>query len=111
MVVSYLIVTLLIYLTDYLGSGYLFSFTVLFIIMFFILLIEIKPIYKFEDIGVFDLRVCYNGEWFVSRELPSRVVEEILHHENIGKELKECMSDIIKNKGNIDFYDLICLVR
>ncbi|MFS1539025.1 MAG: YlaC family protein [Candidatus Phlomobacter fragariae] len=30
------------------------------------LLFDIKPVYHFKDIGILDLRVCYNREWFVT---------------------------------------------
>lgn len=71
-----------------------------------ILMMEIKPVFKFEDIGVLDLRVCYNGEWFFSRALSTQAIDEILNNKNISDDFKLRFKHIISNKGEIDFYDV-----
>ena len=73
--------------------------------MFAMLLIEIRPVYRFEDIGVLDLRVCYNGEWYFTRAL-SPYAQQLLDEPSIGAALKQKMRVIIGNKGEIDFYDV-----
>lgn len=74
--------------------------------MFAMLLIEIRPVYRFEDIGVLDLRVCYNGEWYFTRALSPYAVQQLLDEPSIGAALKQKMRVIIGNKGEIDFYDV-----
>lgn len=106
MLTSYFFVLILMYLTPYFGTGYMIAFTVFFVLMSAILMMEIKPIFRFEDIGILDLRVCYNGEWFFSRALSAQAIEEILNNKNISDEFKLRFKHIISNKGEIDFYDV-----
>ncbi|WP_038826235.1 YlaC family protein [Yersinia pestis] len=106
MLVSYVFVLVLMYLTPYFGTGYMIAFTVFFVVMSAILMMEIKPVFKFEDIGVLDLRVCYNGEWFFSRALSTHAIDEILNNKNISDDFKLRFKHIISNKGEIDFYDV-----
>lgn len=67
---------------------------------------EIKPVYRFEDIGVLDLRVCYNGEWYFTRALPSHAVADLLAEPSISPLLKARVREILANKGEVDFYDV-----
>ncbi|CNE33537.1 YlaC family protein [Yersinia nurmii] len=106
MLVSYFFVLILMLLTPYFGTYYVIGFTAFFVIMSAILLMEIKPIFKFEDIGVLDLRVCYNGEWFFSRALSPEAVAKLLENKNINDDFKNKIKRIIENKGEIDFYDV-----
>ncbi|CQJ55542.1 Inner membrane protein ylaC [Yersinia rohdei] len=94
------------YLTPYFGTGYMIAFTLFFVLMSAILMMEIKPVFKFEDIGVLDLRVCYNGEWFFSRALSTQAIEEILNSKDISDDFKLRFKNILSNKGEIDFYDV-----
>ena len=75
------------------------------------LLLEIKPVYRYEDIGVLDLRVCYNGEWYFSRELSEDAVRQILSAESVSAGVKNRIESIVKNKGFVDFYDVYDLAR
>ncbi|CNH08284.1 Inner membrane protein ylaC [Yersinia aldovae] len=106
MLISYIFVLVLMYLTPYFGSGYMIAFTAFFALMSAILMMEIKPVFKFEDIGILDLRVCYNGEWFFSRALSTQAIDEILNNKNISDDFKLRFKHIINNKGEIDFYDV-----
>lgn len=106
MLVSYFFVLVLMYLTPYFGTGYMIAFTAFFVLMSAILMMEIKPVFKFEDIGILDLRVCYNGEWFFSRALSTQAIDEILNSKNISDDFKLRVKNIINNKGEIDFYDV-----
>lgn len=94
------------YLTPYFGTGYMVAFTLFFVLMSAVLMMEIKPVFKFEDIGILDLRVCYNGEWFFSRALSTQAIDEILNSKNISDDFKIRFKHIISNKGEIDFYDV-----
>ncbi|OWF81789.1 hypothetical protein B4900_02435 [Yersinia rohdei] len=106
MLISYFFVLILMYLTPYFGTGYMIAFTLFFVLMSAILMMEIKPVFKFEDIGVLDLRVCYNGEWFFSRALSTQAIEEILNSKDISDDFKLRFKNILSNKGEIDFYDV-----
>lgn len=66
MLILYFFVLVLMYLIFYFGIGYMVVFIVFFVLMFVVFMMEIKFVFKFEDIGIFDLCVCYNGEWFFS---------------------------------------------
>ncbi|MCK8538013.1 YlaC family protein [Yersinia ruckeri] len=106
MLISYFFVLVLMVLTPYFGTYYVIGFTVFFVFMSAILLMEIKPVFKFEDIGVLDLRVCYNGEWFFSRAVSMEAVDKLLNNSNINDDFKNRIKRIIENKGEIDFYDV-----
>ena len=106
MLISYFFVLVLMYLTPYFGTGYMIAFTIFFVLMSAVLMMEIKPVFKFEDIGILDLRVCYNGEWFFSRALSQQAIDEILNSKSISDEFKIRFKHIISNKGEIDFYDV-----
>ncbi|WP_145492084.1 YlaC family protein [Yersinia rohdei] len=106
MLISYFFVLILMYLTPYFGTGYMIAFTLFFVLMSAILMMEIKPVFKFEDIGVLDLRVCYNGEWFFSRALSTQAIEEILNSKDISDDFKLRFKNILSNKGEIYFYDV-----
>ena len=62
MVITYLLAAILIYYTPYFGLYWTISFTLLFVLLAAALLFDIKPTYRFQDIGILDLRICYNGE-------------------------------------------------
>ncbi|NHB97048.1 YlaC family protein [Photorhabdus stackebrandtii] len=106
MFVSYLTLAALIWYAPYFGLLSLLAFTVLFIVMAAVLLFEIKPIYRFDDIGVLDLRVCYNGEWFVSEKISDQAIKELHLHPHVPLAIKDEINRIIKMKGEIHFYDV-----
>ncbi|MBS9426828.1 YlaC family protein [Photorhabdus akhurstii] len=106
MVVSYLLLAALIWYAPYFSSLSLLAFTVLFIIMSAVLLFEIKPVYRFDDIGVLDLRVCYNGEWFVSEKISDCAIKELCSHPHVPLAIKDEIKRIIQMKGEIHFYDV-----
>ncbi|MDE9571648.1 YlaC family protein, partial [Xenorhabdus bovienii] len=74
-----------------------------------VLLFDIKPVYHFEDIDVLDLRVCYNGEWFVSEQVSQKAVNQILTHPQVPSEIKNDIKYIMKKKQSICFYDVFML--
>ncbi|OQV64412.1 membrane protein, partial [Serratia nematodiphila DZ0503SBS1] len=75
----------------YMGIYAFLGFTAFVLFMFAMLLIEIRPVYRFEDIGVLDLRVCYNGEWYFTRALSPYAVQQLLDEPSIGAALKQKM--------------------
>ncbi|OCQ53707.1 Inner membrane protein YlaC [Photorhabdus australis subsp. thailandensis] len=106
MLISYLFLATLIWYAPYFGLFSLLGFTILFIVMATVLLFEIRPVYRFDDIGVLDLRVCYNGEWFVSEKISDYALEEILFHPHVPLTMKDEIKHIMKLKGEIHFYDV-----
>ena len=106
MVLSYLLLAALLIYSPYFGVISLTLFTLMFIVMAGILLFDIKPIYKFDDIGVLDLRVCYNGEWYTFEKLSDEAINEIRQHPAIPAQIKEDINDIIRTKQEIHFYDV-----
>ena len=98
MVLSYLLLAALLIYSPYFGVISLTLFTLMFIVMAGILLFDIKPIYKFDDIGVLDLRVCYNGEWYNTRFVPSSLIDSILHSPSVDSEHKAQLQKMISRK-------------
>lgn len=56
----------------------LLGFTAFVLFKLATLLIKIRPLCCFEVIGVLDLRVYFNGEWYCIRELPPHAVQKLL---------------------------------
>lgn len=106
MFVGYLAVVAVMYPVPYMGLLAFFGFTAFVLFMFAMLLLEIKPVYRFEDIGVLDLRVCYNGEWYFTRALSPQAVQALLDEPSVSMALKARVQEIIAHKGEIDFYDV-----
>jgi len=111
MLVGYIAVGIVMYVSPYMGIGWFIGFTAFLVFMSAMLLLEIKPVYRYEDIGVLDLRVCYNGEWYFSRELSEDAVQQILSAESVSAGVKNRIESIVKNKGFVDFYDVYDLAR
>ncbi|MDU6410779.1 MAG: YlaC family protein [Yersiniaceae bacterium] len=111
MLAGYVAVGVVMYYAPYMGLGWFAGFTAFLVLVSGGLLLDIKPVYRYEDIGVLDLRVCYNGEWYFSREVPVHAVEEILAHPQVAQPIKARMQEIIRHKGAIDFYDIYDLAR
>ncbi|MFI8418065.1 YlaC family protein [Serratia sp. NPDC078593] len=106
MFAGYFAVIAVMYPVPYMGTWSFIGFTAFVLFMFAMLLIEIKPTYRFEDIGVLDLRVCYNGEWFFTRALSSTAVAELFAEPAISHRLKTRLQQILASKGELDFYDV-----
>ncbi|AOM39473.1 YlaC family protein [Xenorhabdus hominickii] len=109
MVISYAFLAMLMWYAPYFGAWSLFAFTITFIAMAAVLLFDIKPIYHFEDIDVLDLRVCYNGEWFVNEPVSENAINKILAHPRVPNEVKNDIKHIIKRKHVICFYDVFMI--
>lgn len=111
MLVGYIAVGVVMYVSPYMGLGWFIGFTAFLVFMSAMLLLEIKPVYRYEDIGVLDLRVCYNGEWYFSRELSEDAVQQILKAESVSASVKKRIESIVQHKGFVDFYDVYDLAR
>jgi hypothetical protein len=111
MLVGYIAVGIVMYVSPYMGIGWFIGFTAFLVFMSAMLLLEIKPVYRYEDIGVLDLRVCYNGEWYFSRELSADAVQQILSSGSVSARIKNRIESIVSHKGFVDFYDVYDLAR
>lgn len=111
MLVGYILVGIVMYVSPYMGLGWFAGFTAFLLFMSAMLLMEIKPTYRYEDIGVLDLRVCYNGEWYFSREISSDAVAQLLSSKEVSPRIKNRIEAIVRNKGAIDFYDVYDVAR
>lgn len=82
-------------------------FAILNVFFFF----DINPRYRYSDIDVLDLRVCYNGEWYNTRYVPSTLIEKILCSPRIELEQKFLLNNMLSKKGDVSFYDIYSLTR
>lgn len=111
MLAGYILVGIVMYVSPYMGLGWFAGFTAFLLFMSAMLLMEIKPTYRYEDIGVLDLRVCYNGEWYFIREISDDAVQQLLASNDVSPNIKKRIETIVRNKGAIDFYDVYDLAR
>ena len=81
---------------------------VLFVILNGFFFFDVAPRYRYEDIDVLDFRVCYNGEWYNTRFVPSSLIDSILHSPS---EHKTQLQKMISRKGELSFYDVFTLTR
>lgn len=82
---------------------------VLFVLMNGFFFFDVNPRYKYEDIDVLDLRVCYNGEWYNTRYVPTSLIDAILHSPRVDEEKKSLLNAMINHKGSLSFYDIFSL--
>ena len=111
MFAGYIAVGIVMYASPYMGLGWFAGFTTFLLFMAAMLLLEINPVYRYEDIDVLDLRVCYNGEWYFSREISADAVAQLLASDSVDNQVKSHIQAIIANKGTVDFYDVYDLAR
>ncbi|QKJ88685.1 Membrane protein [Paramixta manurensis] len=109
MYVCYALCVALIFTTEFLGWPAFWGATVFVLLMSFLMLLDINPKYRFEDIDTLDLRVCYNGEWYYVRTLSDEAVSEILNHPTTPDNVKEGVKKLLSLKGEVDFYDVYSL--
>ncbi len=82
-------------------------FAVLNVFFFF----DVNPRYRYSDIDVLDLRVCYNGEWYNTRNVPTTLINDILHSPLVDDEQKSLLNTMLDRKGELSFYDVYSLTR
>lgn len=86
------------------------------LVLLFILLngfffFDVAPRYRYEDIDVLDLRVCYNGEWYNTRFVPQELIHTILHSPRVTESQKNQLQKMVATKGELSFYDIFTLTR
>ncbi|CBG87293.1 YlaC family protein [Citrobacter rodentium] len=84
---------------------------VLFILLNGFFFFDVAPRYRYEDIDVLDLRVCYNGEWYNTRFVPPTLINTILHSPRVANEHKTQLQKMLSRKGELSFYDIFTLAR
>ncbi len=70
---------------------------------------DVNPQYRYEDIDVLDLRVCYNGEWYNTRTVPQELVERILSAPDVPAGQKNALRKMASTKSALSFYDIFLL--
>lgn len=101
--------TLVVMLTSETLVDSVWLLVVLFVLMNGFFFFDVNPRYKYEDIDVLDLRVCYNGEWYNTRYVPPSLIDAILHSPRVEPEKKSLLSAMVNSKGNLSFYDIFSL--
>lgn len=92
-------------------AGEAWLLIVLFAILNVFFFFDVNPRYRYSDIDVLDLRVCYNGEWYNTRNVPSTLINDILHSPQVDDEQKSLLNKMLDQKGELSFYDVYSLTR
>ncbi|MDW8845450.1 YlaC family protein [Erwinia sp. P7711] len=106
MYVCYALTVALIFTTEFLGWPAFWGATIFVLLMSVLMLLDVNPRYRFEDIDTLDLRVCYNGEWYYDRTLSEQAVQEILTSSKVTDSVKQGIKKLLSLKGKVDFYDV-----
>lgn len=91
--------------------GSVWLLVVLFILLNGFFFFDVAPRYRYEDIDVLDFRVCYNGEWYNTRFVPSTLINTILHSPRVDSAHKSQLQKMLTRKGDLSFYDIYTLAR
>ncbi|SCC53583.1 YlaC family protein [Kosakonia oryziphila] len=92
-------------------SGSVWLLIVLFVVLNGFFFFDVYPRYHYEDIDVLDFRVCYNGEWYNTRFVPSGLINAILQSPQVEEESKSRLEKMVARKGDLSFYDVFTLTR
>lgn len=106
MYVCYALTVALIFTTEFLGWPAFWGATFFVLLMSGLMLLDVNPRYRFEDIDTLDLRVCYNGEWYYVRTLSDRAIQDILGSSQVPDKVKRGIEKLLTLKGEVDFYDV-----
>lgn len=101
--------TLLVMLQSETLADSVWLLVVLFVLMNGFFFFDVHPRYKYEDIDVLDLRVCYNGEWYNTRYVPASLIDAILRSPRVDADKKSQLNAMVSRKGNLSFYDVFSL--
>lgn len=99
----------LIFTTEMLGWPAFWFATVFVLVMSVLMLLDINPKYRFEDIDALDLRVCYNGEWYYVQPVREQAILRILSLPETPERVKSGIQRLLTQKGEVDFYDVYYL--
>ncbi|SUW65057.1 Inner membrane protein ylaC [Buttiauxella agrestis] len=92
-------------------SGSVWLLVVLFALLNGFFFFDVNPRYRYDDIDVLDLRVCYNGEWYNTRNVPPTLIDKILQSPGVDEQKKSLLHKMISTKGELSFYDIFSLAR
>lgn len=90
-------------------AGSVWLLVVLFVLLNGFFFFDVNPRYRYSDIDVLDLRVCYNGEWYNTRHVPPTLIDDILQSPRVDEEQKSLLHKMINRKGELSFYDVYAL--
>ncbi|AUJ82671.1 MULTISPECIES: YlaC family protein [Enterobacter] len=103
--------TLVVMMTSATLADSVWLLVVLFVVFNAFFFFDVNPRYRYEDIDVLDFRVCYNGEWYNTRYVPSELIDNILHSPSVDIRQKEQLQKMVSTKGQLSFYDVFTLSR
>ncbi|XXN62709.1 YlaC family protein [Enterobacter ludwigii] len=109
MYLCYALSVALIFTTEMLGWPAFWFATVFVLVMSVLMLMDINPKYRFEDIDTLDLRVCYNGEWYYVQPVSQQALDKILDNPHTPDRVRSGIDRLMKQKGEVDFYDVYYL--
>lgn len=92
-------------------AGSVWLLVLLFAILNAFFFFDVYPRYRFEDIDVLDFRVCYNGEWYNTRNVPPALIDAILQSPTVDEKEKSQLQQMLVRKGELSFYDVYSLTR
>ncbi|KFC83417.1 YlaC family protein [Buttiauxella agrestis] len=92
-------------------SGSVWLLVVLFALLNGFFFFDVNPRYRYDDIDVLDLRVCYNGEWYNTRNVPPTLIDKILQSPGVDEQKKSLLHKMVSTKGELSFYDIFSLAR
>lgn len=92
-------------------AGEAWLLIVLFALLNVFFFFDVNPRYHYSDIDVLDLRVCYNGEWYNTRNVPDTLISDILHSPQVDDAQKSLLNTMLDRKGELSFYDIYSLTR
>ncbi len=103
--------TLIVMMQSETLAGSVWLLVVLFVLLNGFFFFDVNPRYRYSDIDVLDLRVCYNGEWYNTRNVPATLIDDILQSPRVDEEQKTLLQNMIIRKGELSFYDVFSLSR
>lgn len=92
-------------------AGSVWLLVVLFALLNGFFFFDVNPRYRYDDIDVLDLRVCYNGEWYNTRNVPPTLIDKILQSPGVDEQKKSLLHKMLTTKGELSFYDIFSLAR
>lgn len=92
-------------------AGSVWLLIVLFALLNGFFFFDVNPRYRYDDIDVLDLRVCYNGEWYNTRNVPPTLIDKILQSPGVDEQKKSLLHKMVTTKGELSFYDIFSLAR
>lgn len=103
--------TLIVMMQSETLAGSVWLLVVLFALLNGFFFFDVNPRYRYSDIDVLDLRVCYNGEWYNTRNVPPALIDTILQSPSVDEQKKSLLHNMLSRKGDLSFYDIFSLER